>query len=252
MKIKKELEEFYNKEAKKYYYTRNKHRNDGKIILDEIKKSKKKNISILEFWCWWWRLIKFLNSNLKNKNIKYIWVDISQWLLDFAKKDNKKNKFICEDIATYIKKNKQESLDIIIGIASFQHAPNEKERLFLMKSFYKSLKYWGKLIMLNRSISKWFLKRYKKTIKISILKSIYTLWKHSWRDLQIPWENKWKTHYRFYHIFNKKKLIILWKSAWFKINELSYIDKSWQRTNDWRKSNNTLFIWEKEVFQNTK
>lgn len=248
MTIKSDLKNFYDTEAEKYYYTRNKHWHDGEIILNEIKKIKKKNISILEFWCWWGRLIKFLNSKLKDKNIKYVWIDISQWLLDFAQKDNKKNKFVCEDIAKYIKKTKQESLDIIIWVASFQHAPNKKERLYLMKNFYKSLNYWWKLIMLNRSISKWFLKKHKNTIKESIWKSIYTLWKHNWRDLQIPWKNKWKTHYRFYHMFSKKELNILWKYSGFRINELSHIDKVWQKTNNWKKSNNTLFIWEKEVF----
>jgi hypothetical protein len=51
MNIKSDLKNFYNTEAEKYYYTRNKHRSDGEIILNEIKKIKKKNISILEFGC---------------------------------------------------------------------------------------------------------------------------------------------------------------------------------------------------------
>jgi hypothetical protein len=49
MNIKNNIKDFYNKEANKYYYTRNKHRSDGQIILNEIKKLNKKNISILEF-----------------------------------------------------------------------------------------------------------------------------------------------------------------------------------------------------------
>jgi 1,2-phenylacetyl-CoA epoxidase PaaB subunit len=53
MTIKKQLKEFYDAEAENYYYTRNKHRSDGYIILDEIKKynkkTNKKYISILEF-----------------------------------------------------------------------------------------------------------------------------------------------------------------------------------------------------------
>ena len=248
MKIKEELKKFYNKEAKKYYHTRNKHRSDGKIILNEIKKTNKKNISILEFWCWWWRLIKFLNSNLKNKNIKYIWVDISEWLLKLAKKDNKQNVFLCEDITSYIKKTKQESLDFIIWVASFQHIPTQKEKLYLIKSFYKSLKYWWKLIMLNRSISSWFIKKHKIIIIKSLLKTIYTLWKHKLRDLKIPRKNNKKVYYRFYHMFNKKELLLLAKSWGFKIKRLSYVDKLWQECENRKKSNNTLLIWEKEVF----
>ncbi len=280
MTIKTDLKNFYNAEAEKYYYTRNKHRSDGYIILDEIKKyitqnNKIKTISILEFWSWWWRLIKFLDEQIQNKklNIKinYTAVDISQNLLDLAQADSKKfstnikSKFICQDITAYTKNLKQESLDFIIWIASFQHLPNQKERLFVLKNFYQSLKYNGKLIMLNRSFSSRFIKKFKQVIKKSIIKTIYTLWTHDWRNLNIPrqkskpnkhWKleiafepnNKHKNHYRFYHIFGTKELSLLWKLSWFKINELTHIDKTGHRIKNRKKSNNTLFIWEKKVF----
>ena len=273
MTIKTELKNFYNAEAEKYYYTRNKHRSDGYIILDEIKKytdinSKTKTISILEFWSWWWRLIKFLDEQIQNKkiNIKinYTAVDISQKLLDFAQADSKKfstnikSKFICQDITKYSKNLKQESLDFIIWIASFQHIPNQKERLFILKNFYQSLKYNGKLIMLNRSFSSRFIKKFKQVIKKSIIKTIYTLWTHDWRNLDIPRKKskhknikqstKQKNHYRFYHIFGTKELSLLGKLSGFQINELTHIDKTWHRIKKRKKSNNTLFIWEKKVF----
>ncbi len=281
MTIKTDLKNFYNAEAEKYYYTRNKHRWDGYIILDEIKKyastesanshSRPKTISILEFWSWWWRLIKFLDEQIQNKklNIKinYTAVDISQKLLDLAQADSKKfstnikGKFICQDITTYTKNLKQESLDFIIWVASFQHIPNQTERLFILKKFYQSLKYNGKLIMLNRSFSTWFIKKFKQTIKKSIFKTIYTLWIHDWRNLNIPRKkskqitqkhtkqpNKYKNHYRFYHIFGIKELSLLGKLSWFIINELTHIDKTGHRTKNRKKSNNTLFVWEKKVF----
>lgn len=266
MTIKTDLKNFYNAEAEKYYYTRNKHRSDGYIILDEIKKyitqnKKTKTINILEFWSWWWRLIKFLNKQISDKklNIKinYTAIDISQKLLDLAQEDSKnfstniKSKFICQDISKYSKNLKQESLDFIIWIASFQHIPNQKERLFILKNFYQSLKYDGKVIMLNRSFSSWFIKRFKQVIKKSIFKTIYTLWTHDWRNLNIPRQKSKQTnqnHYRFYHIFGIKELNLLWKLSWFKINELTYIDKTGQRTKNRKKSNNTLFIWEKKIF----
>jgi len=72
MKIKNDLKTFYNQEAQKYHQTRKKFRSDGEIILQEIKKNKAKNLSILEFGCGSGRLINFLNSNLKDKNITYI------------------------------------------------------------------------------------------------------------------------------------------------------------------------------------
>jgi len=276
MTIKTDLKNFYNTEAEKYYYTRNKHRSDGNIILDEIKKyisttkqSTNKTISILEFGCGWWRLIKFLNTEIQkqrlNIKIQYTWVDISKKLLNFAQKDSKEfskniaTKFITQDIYKYIKTCKQESIDFIIWIASFQHIPNKQERLFILKSFYKTLKYEWELIMLNRSFSIWFIKKFKQTIKKSIFKAIYTLWIHDWRNLSIPrkqsktnnkWKNnfKHKNHYRFYHIFWTKELSMLWKISWFKINKLTHIDKTWHETKNRKKSNNTLFIWQKKIF----
>lgn len=247
MNIKNNIKDFYNKEANKYYYTRNKHRSDGQIILNEIKKLNKKNISILEFWCWWGRLIKFLNKNLEKTKITYIWVDISNKLLELAKKDNPTNTFICDDITNYTKKLKQESLDIIIWVASFQHIPNYKERLYLLKNFYKALKYNWILIMTNRSISNWFIKKHIKVVIKSLIKMLYTVWLHQFRDLEIPWKNKDKLYKRYYHMFWIKELSKLWKTSWFKIEKLTYLDKNWYETKSRKKSNNTFFIWKKGV-----
>lgn len=247
MNIKENLKDFYNKEASKYYYTRNKHWSDGQIILDEIKKLDKKNISILEFWCWWGRLIKFLNSNLKNTKINYIGVDISKKLLELAKKDNPTNEFICDDITNYINKIKQESIDIIIWVASFQHIPTHKERLYLLKSFYKSLKYNWVIIMTNRSISNWFIKKHFKVILKSLTKTLYTIWLHNYRDLEIPRQGKNKSYKRYYHMFWKKELITLGKTSWFKIEKLTYIDKNWLEVKSYRESNNIFFVWKKGI-----
>lgn len=51
MDIKNDLKSFYDAEATKYASTRKKHRTDADIVLEEIKKSGKKNITILEFGC---------------------------------------------------------------------------------------------------------------------------------------------------------------------------------------------------------
>lgn len=248
MSIKNDLKSFYDQEAKKYYLSRNKHRSDGNIILEYIKKYNKKNISILEFWCWWWRCIKFLNENLKGIKINYTWVDLSKNLLNYAQKDNPKDKFICDDITNFIKTTKQESFDFIIWIASFQHIWNKKERLYLMKRFYKSLKYWWKIIMTNWSFSLRFIKKFKKPILKSIFKSMYTLGQHSRNDLYIPRINEGKKEQRYYHIFQKNELKRLCNESWFVTDMLTYLDKTWHKTDDRKKSNNTILVWNKEVF----
>ena len=246
--IKHNLKDFYNQEAEKYYNSRQKHRNDWNIILNEIKKSWKKEISILEFGCWWGRFIKFLNENLKWIKIKYIWIDLSEKLLDFAKKDNPKCKFVCEDISKFITNEKQESYDYIVGIACFQHIYSPKERKFLIKHFYKILNYWWKIIMTNWSLSERFIKKYTKPLLESIWKFIYSIWNHKWRDIMIPWKNWKNLHKRYYHIFSKKELEQLIKGWWFKINKLTYLDKNGHETTKRKDSNNTIVIWEKQVF----
>jgi SAM-dependent methyltransferase len=241
------LKEVYDTIAEKYYSSRNKHRNDWIHILNEIQKYWKKEISILEFWCWWGRCIKYLNENLKWIKINYTWIDISKELLKYAKKDNQKDKFICKDISKYIPKVTQEQFDFIIWIASFQHIEQQNERLSLMRNFYRTLKYWGKLIMTNRSLSNRFSQKYYKEIFKSIIKTIYTFWNHKRNDLFIPRKNNWKLLYRFYHIFSTKELELLCKESWFSINKLTFLNKNWKEINEQKSSNNTILIWEKSL-----
>ncbi|MEI6672059.1 MAG: class I SAM-dependent methyltransferase [bacterium] len=62
MDVKEGLRKFYDAQAEKYYQTRNKHRADADIFLDEIKHSKKKTIHILEFGCGSGRLLAHLQK----------------------------------------------------------------------------------------------------------------------------------------------------------------------------------------------
>ena len=110
MDIKKSLASFYDAQAEKYYHTRNKHRADADIFLDEIQTSEKKTLSILEFGCGSGRLLAHL-AQLKGIKINYVGVDISKNLLSFAKKQisgktapkNITATFVCDDIVHYVK-----------------------------------------------------------------------------------------------------------------------------------------------------
>ena len=70
MDIKASLASFYDKEAEKYHHTRNKYRADAKIFLDEIQKSEKKTLKILEFGCGSGRLLAHLKE-LQGIKIQY-------------------------------------------------------------------------------------------------------------------------------------------------------------------------------------
>lgn len=249
--VKEDLKNFYNRYAKKYHETRKKHREEAEIILKEINLEKK--ISILEFWCWWWRFISYVNKHFPKAKIEYTGVDISSCLINLAKKDNPKNNFVCEDISEYVKKLKQESFDYVIGTESFQHIPNTKERFFLMKVFYRILKYDGKLIMTNRCLSNRFIKKYSKSIVNAILQYILSLWKKSIRDILVPW--KWednKNEFRFYHIFGLKELENIARLSGFIISKIGYIQKNNSISQDRKNARTSLLIASKNIFNPIK
>lgn len=254
MSIQSDLQIFYDAQAEKYYHTRNKHRADVDIFLNEIIASEKKTIYILEFGCGSGRLLAHLIP-LKNITINYIGVDISKNLLNFAKKQIRgktspkhiKATFVCDDIAHYLKWLKQESFDFVIGIASFQHIPTNKERFFVIKNVYRILKYEGKLLMTNRSFSRWFLKKYQKDFLHSLRWYVLSFGKKQWNDLMVPWKNGKTIDKRFYHIYTLAELKKIVSLSGFVIEKIWYLNK-WHITKSRKESQNSLIIAKKTIF----
>ncbi len=254
MSITNELQEFYDAQAEKYYHTRNKHRADADIFLNEIKNSGKKHITILEFGCGSGRLLAHLGQ-LTWIKINYTWVDISKKLLDFAKKQmnwakapkNVTAKFVCNDIVDYIKWCKQESFDFVVWIASFQHIPTDKERFYLIKNIYRILNYEWKLLMTNRSFSRRFLKKYQTDVLRSLGKYIISFGKHQWNDIMIPRKNGNTMAKRFYHIYTLAELKKFISLSGFVTEHIEYLDR-WQFVPSWKTSQNSLVIAKKTVF----
>jgi hypothetical protein len=90
-----------------------------------------------------------------------------------------------------------------------------------MKNFYRILKYDGKLIVSNWSLSHRFLKKFWKEILNAIFKYIVSFGKSSVRDIFVPWKsNKDKVEFRFYHIFSLKELGNLAMLSGFVVNKL--------------------------------
>ncbi len=247
--IKKRLKQFYDKEAQKYYETRQKYRKDVDYLLDEVKSLHKSKIKILEFWCWGGRFIKYLREHYEGE-IEYIGVDLSSELLKFAQKDNPHDTFICNDICKEVLNYEQETFDLIVGTSSFQHIPTQQERSFLIKHFYRILKYEGKFLMLNRTYSDRFVKKYKKQVFLAKLKRFFTLWNCSWRDIEVPWTNRqWETSYRYYHLFDLKEYKNLIDYSWFSLKKCCYLDNQGEISFNEHSSKSSLFIAEKYPFQ---
>lgn len=248
MTITQDLASFYTAEAKKYHQTRKKYRPDGQLLVQKIQSLSLKVPKILELGCWGGRLITLLTQQLKKKFF-YVGVDISEGLLNYAKKDNPDQKFVCSDMLSYLQICKQESLDIVIACASFQHLSTEKERLAVMKNAYRALKYGGALIFTNWAFSEWFLKTHWKVFLISGLKSFFTLGKWSWRDVFIPWKSKNGMKYRYYHLFWLDELKKLAEMSWFVVEECYFLDKRGERVKNRKLANNSLLIARKGIFK---
>ncbi len=270
------LKHYYNDQAKKYAQTRHKFWAEKWLLQETLEQYyttyHKKKIRILEFWCGDGRFLREVVVPLLQKSIEkntplsieYIGVDISEWLLAFAHtfvyelpqeyKQYFTATFICADILNYVTECKQENFDCIVGIASFQHIKNYTERLFLMQWFYKILKYDGILLLVNRSFSEWFIKKYRKAILWWLWKYIISFWKWEWNSLLLPWKTgkkkqKDEIFYRFYHIFLLREFRKLLLFSSFVLKKMGYIDKQWKLWDTIKTAKNTFFLAQKNVIK---
>ena len=242
--IKQDLQSFYNSEAKKYAETRKKFWHEEKAILDAITPLFENNdkVRVLEFGCGSGRFATLLNQNFPGK-FDYVWIDLSDELLSYASKDNSNLTFFQWDITKLVKNFEQESFDLIVWTSSFQHIPTNKERSFLMKNFYRLLDYDGMLLMTNRSLSKWFVKKnWKIVLKAKIL-SLLKFNKSSFRDLLVPRTDKnWRVYKRFYHFFSLKELENLTTFSWLTSRINKFIDEKWEFIDNENFSRSSFFV----------
>lgn len=244
--IKKDLQSFYNKEAKKYAETRKKFWHEEKAILDEITPlfENWKKVRVLEFWCGSGRFATLLNQNFPDK-FDYVWIDLSEELLSYAHKANPNLTFFQWDITKLIKNFEQESFDLIVWTSSFQHIPTNKERSFLMKNFYRLLNYDWTLLMTNRSLSNWFVKKNWEIVIKTRIKTWLRL-NNKARDLMVPrTDEKWEVYKRFYHFFSLKELENLATFSWFTLKINTFIDWDGNFTDNEKISRSSFFVAKK-------
>ena len=242
--VKQDLQSFYDNEAKKYAETRKKFWHEEKIILNEITPifKQEKKIRILEFWCWSWRFATLLNKNFEWQ-FDYIWIDLSKELIQYASKDNPNLTFIQWDITKLIWTFEQESFDLIVWTSSFQHIPTIKERSFLIKNFYRLLNYDWILLMTNRSLSSWFIRKNWKIVYKARIFSRLKLNKNTSRDLLVPrTDNNWKVYNRFYHFFSLSELEKLAIFSWLTIKTNKFMDENWEFTDNEKTSRSSIFV----------
>jgi len=242
--------DIYDKISEKFSQTRQKTRPEIDLMLDYIldfSKNKKK-VKILDLWCGDWRLLGLILK--KWINVEYVWVDLSKNLIEIAKKQNPKYEFVHCDMIDFIKNTKQDSIDIVITLASYQHILNWSDRIIFAKLVYRSLCYWWKWISINWSMSDWFRSKYQKYILFAKFKSIISLWFWDCKNIKIPFVI-WKNRYlRDYHIFDILEIKKIWLYSWFYIDILKFCDKNWKLSENISDSRNSFVIFTKNDYSN--
>lgn len=242
-----DLADFYTQSAHKRHHTRRRDWPEFEHIADYINMIDWDHLTVLEVGCGDGRLYGYLVEHCPNKIFRYTWVDVSHWLIDLASKSYPDATRVCDEMNSYLELVPQQSCDMVIGIASVQHLPTRSQQALFFHEAYRVLNYDWSIIMTNRSLSYWFIKRYRKQLLLGISKSIVTLWYADWRDVMIPFTDWEQTSHRFYHIFSKRRLTSLLRIAGFAIVKASYMWSHRQLTHDWKLSRNHYHIARKQV-----
>lgn len=210
LQIIRNIADNYNSIAKHFSDTRNR----AWPEFEYFKKNIKDGYNILDWGCGNGRLLDFL----KDFDIKYFGVDISNNLIDEAEKkyqdliDSKKASFF----STYDKEMKFETnfFNSVFMIASLNHLPTVKTRLQLLKQVYDEMKIRGKLMITVWNLDSIWFKKKKEFEKVGD------------NDYMVYWKDKdSKTKVKlYYHNFEKKELNDLLTKAGFKVERCGYFN----------------------------
>lgn len=165
--------------------------------------------TILDIWCGNGRFLAALKEK-KLKFHKYLWLDLSIWLLEEASKLHPENQFLNLNMLDLDKI--ESKFDAIFFIASFHHLQTLEDRIEVLKKAKNLLSQDWKIFFTN-----WNLigqERYKKS---EITNSQNIFWS---LDFNIKiWEFD-----RYYHGFTLKELDYLFKETWFELIENRVFD----------------------------
>lgn len=191
-RIQEKVKKDYDQIAKEFSDTRThpwKEFNQFKAYLEDGQ-------TVYDFGCGNGRLLSFLKEE---GNFNYTGVDQSKALLEQARKQHPKAKFIEADISRELELDKA---DIIFAIASFHHIP-PKDQANTLQNWRELLKEDGILIMTNWNL---FQKRFWK--------AWLNFKRPSFFGLLIPWKN---TVMRYYYAFTHRKLNRLLKKSGYQL-----------------------------------
>jgi len=273
----KELKTCYNTHADKFSSTRKKHRPELTWILSHIKtlstqptiqnnsinfskKSKKDTntdhgLHIIDLGCGDWRLYNYL-TQAQVPIISYTGIDISDQLIAKAKEsiDDTPASRIIDDMIHGLSQISDESIDVIISHASFQHLPDIHSRTIVLQHIYRVLRYGGKYITVDRSRSLRMIKKHRKPLLQALRTSLLSGWKNQRNNLMIPFSNgeedKNQSYDRLYHIFTRPELHTLLQLNSFVIEEIAYSNQNGKFHHNRQEARNICTVVRKDIFVN--
>lgn len=250
----KDLSECYNTHAQKFSSTRKKIRPEMKYTLDHIyslSQEQQRPLHIVELWCGDWRLLRELQNQYPDVIKSYTGVDISSELLTIANKESSMStsiQRINDDMIWYLSKQANESIDIIITMASYQHLPDKSTRSEFLQQLYRTLRYEWKRLSIDRSWSQWMLQKHYQPLLQSLKQFIITWGRRERNNLLIPFRDQGETHYRLYHIHTINEIQQLTKQYWLQIIERQYSSQNWDFHHKLRRARNICLVAKKTIY----
>ncbi len=206
LKLKMIVESSYKETAEEFNLSRQK---EIWPKLNEMASLVFSKAKVLDLGCGNGRLLKAF----ENKNISYLGCDQEEKLINIAKTNWPKHKFVISKIPDM----PEGKFDYIFSIAVIHHIPGNKQRIEFLEKLKNNLNNQGKII-----ISVWNLRKSRPWLVYkSYLKNLFRL-KLEYGDVLFPWK---KNHgkqliNRYYHAFSKNSLKKLAKKTNYKIEKI--------------------------------
>jgi len=178
--------------------------------------------NVLDFGCGNGRFFGLI----KEKDVNYYGVDISQNLLKIAQERHREGNFylIDESLKLPFENN---FFDIVVSLATFHHMPSDILRRLLLKEFYRVLKPNGILILAvwdfyHGKNRKYLFKSHLHWLKNIFLKNPFEMER---KDIFLPWKDKTGTVLgkRYFHIFSQREIKNLLLNSGFKVKEIKIL-----------------------------
>lgn len=165
---------------------------------------------------------------LRDKNIDYFGIDISERLIEIAKKNYPEAKFQVADALNL--PFASNFFNKVYSISVLHHIPSEKLRLQFLKEAKRTLKPEGLLILRVWNLWRRNLLAQRLLLKYALLRLVGKS-KLDFKDVFYPWKNSEGKILvqRYIHCFTKRELIALAKKAGFEIKEVWV----WGRDKKW-------------------